>query len=50
MYYKELPSETQRRLLAYCDYYNKKYFEREKNIISQVTPHLRQVSKIKIFE
>ncbi|XP_043477975.1 potassium/sodium hyperpolarization-activated cyclic nucleotide-gated channel 1-like [Leptopilina heterotoma] len=39
---KELPENTQNRLLAYYDYYNKRNFDREKIIFSQVTPHLRQ--------
>ncbi|XP_051160814.1 potassium/sodium hyperpolarization-activated cyclic nucleotide-gated channel 1-like [Leptopilina boulardi] len=39
---KELPKTIQNRLLAYYDYYNKRNFDREKDVLSQVTPHLRE--------
>ena len=42
MRYKELPYAIQRRLLDYCNYCNKKSFDRDKSIIDNVSPHLRE--------
>ncbi|XP_033331494.2 potassium/sodium hyperpolarization-activated cyclic nucleotide-gated channel 1 [Megalopta genalis] len=42
MRYKELPQALQRRLLVYYMYRNKKRFERNKKIIDEVSPYLRE--------
>ncbi|XP_078038696.1 potassium/sodium hyperpolarization-activated cyclic nucleotide-gated channel 1 [Augochlora pura] len=42
MRYKELPQALQRRLLVYYAYRNKKRFERNKKIIDEVSPYLRE--------
>lgn len=43
MRYKELPRWLQRRLLTFYHYRNKKGFERNKKIIAEVSPCLREV-------
>ncbi|KZC07443.1 Potassium/sodium hyperpolarization-activated cyclic nucleotide-gated channel 2 [Dufourea novaeangliae] len=60
MRYKELPQALQRRLLEYYHYRNKKRFERDKKIIEEVSPclreelilhnYLRLISNVKLFE
>ncbi|XP_076281474.1 potassium/sodium hyperpolarization-activated cyclic nucleotide-gated channel 1 [Lasioglossum baleicum] len=60
MRYKELPQALQRRLLVYYRYRNKKRFERNKKIIEEVSPYLREelilhnylslVSNVKLFQ
>ncbi|KAF3429792.1 hypothetical protein E2986_01475 [Frieseomelitta varia] len=42
MRYKELPYNLQRRLLTYYHYRNRKSFERNKKIIDEVSPYLRE--------
>lgn len=50
MRYKELPYSLQRRLLTFYHYRNKKSFERNKKIIEEVSPYLREVhSNLIIF-
>lgn len=46
MRYKELPYTLQRRLLTYYHYHNRKSFERNKKIIDEVSPYLREVYTI----
>lgn len=43
MRYKELPHALQRRLLTFYHYRNRKSFERNKKIINEVSPYLREV-------
>ncbi|KAG7199317.1 hypothetical protein KM043_018167 [Ampulex compressa] len=42
MRHKELPQSLQRQLLAFYNYWIRKGFERDKKIISQVSPYLRE--------
>ncbi|XP_068968408.1 potassium/sodium hyperpolarization-activated cyclic nucleotide-gated channel 1-like isoform X1 [Bombus flavifrons] len=42
MRYKELPHALQRRLLTFYHYRNRKSFERNKKIINEVSPYLRE--------
>ncbi|XP_076247308.1 potassium/sodium hyperpolarization-activated cyclic nucleotide-gated channel 1 [Calliopsis andreniformis] len=42
MRYKELPHELQRRLLTFYRYRNKKQFERNRQVINEVSPYLKQ--------
>ncbi|XP_076752308.1 potassium/sodium hyperpolarization-activated cyclic nucleotide-gated channel 2 [Xylocopa sonorina] len=42
MQYKELPYSLQRRLLTFYNYRNRKRFERDKKIIEEVSPYLRE--------
>ncbi|XP_076684855.1 potassium/sodium hyperpolarization-activated cyclic nucleotide-gated channel 1 [Andrena cerasifolii] len=41
MRYKELPRSLQNRLLTFYHYRNKKHFQRNKDIINEVSPYLR---------
>ncbi|XP_076385220.1 potassium/sodium hyperpolarization-activated cyclic nucleotide-gated channel 1 isoform X2 [Megachile rotundata] len=59
MRYKELPYFLQRRLLIFYHYRNKRGFERDKKIINEVSPYLREelilhnylrlISSVKLF-
>lgn len=46
MQYKELPQSLQRRISTFYHYRNKMQFERDKKIIKEVSPYLREVDRL----